>query len=236
MNTVSVVIPCYRSAPFLEKTVTEILDAFSRHPGYSPRIILVDDASGDGTADAIRRLMDHFEEVDGIFLPENGGQAGARMAGVRRTEASFGVFMDDDGQHPPEDLFRLLKKVRKGYDLVYAQFPYFPYLRCSGKNGRAAGETVVRSISSAMTNLLLTLQGKKPPFLRITSFYAVSPRALDALRASPPGTALAGTVVMKTFGRKSLGGLHVQIRKGSRPHSSYTPRSLVLAFQKVMKA
>ena len=283
MTTVSVIIPCYRSAPFLEETVGEILDAFAAHPGYQPRIILVDDASGDGTDEVIRSLSAAHREVEGVFLSENRGQAGARMAGIRRAGHAPGVFMDDDGQHPPEDIFRLLAKLRKGYDLVYAQFPYFR------DNGEGASETegaskdrgrfsvfgeetkpqtlpfnskdrepspvfaltrrfkwdkmkrphmsrYFRAVPSVITNVLLTVRGKKPPFLRVTSFYAVSPRGMAVLKASPPDTPLAGTAVMKAFGYRSLGGLPVELRKGARTHSSYTARSLVSAFRKVMKA
>jgi N-acetylglucosaminyl-diphospho-decaprenol L-rhamnosyltransferase len=67
-----------------------------------PRVIVVDNASADGTAAAVRA---RHPEVDVIALPRNLGAA-ARTAGVRVADAPFVAFADDDSWWEPGALRR----------------------------------------------------------------------------------------------------------------------------------
>lgn len=114
----SVVVPCYRSAA----TLPELVERLGRVlPGLAERheVILVNDGSGDGTWEAIRSLAERHEWVRGLNLMRNYGQHNAVLCGIR--EARFGrtVTMDDDLQHPPEELPRLAVALTDDYDVVY---------------------------------------------------------------------------------------------------------------------
>ncbi|MFO1264547.1 MAG: glycosyltransferase [Rhodoferax sp.] len=101
MNTVvpvSVVVPCYRCKTTIERAVASVV-AQTHRPA---QLILVDDASGDGTAallDAMQKRLGDWVEV--LALAENGGAAQARNAGWERATQAYVAFLDaDDAWHP----------------------------------------------------------------------------------------------------------------------------------------
>jgi undecaprenyl-phosphate 4-deoxy-4-formamido-L-arabinose transferase len=57
--------------------------------------------------------------VHGIDLMRNYGQHNALLAGVRAVRYAITVTMDDDLQHPPSELPKLLASLAEGYDVVY---------------------------------------------------------------------------------------------------------------------
>ena len=177
-KTVSIIIPCYRSENYLARTVSEILAVFSagnvsprsgKEP-FSLKIILVNDASPDGTFEVIRSLCKEYPGiVTGIDLAKNAGQARAKMAGLPYAEGDYTVFMDDDGQHDPRTIFKMMRAVDHGFDLVYARFP-------------ALQETFFRRTGSRILDTLMEVFAAKPRSLRITSFFALSPAAAASLK------------------------------------------------------
>lgn len=67
-----------------------------------PHVVVVDNASTDGTAHTVR---ERFPEVEVLALQENAGGAG-RTAGVERVEAPYVAFADDDSWWEPGSLAR----------------------------------------------------------------------------------------------------------------------------------
>lgn len=116
-NGVSVVVPVFNSArilPLLVERVRSVLSSAS----LPFEIILVDDASSDGSWDVISGLTERVEEVCGIRLMRNYGQHNALLCGIRNARYDVTVTMDDDLQHPPEEIPRLLESL-SSYDVVY---------------------------------------------------------------------------------------------------------------------
>lgn len=93
MADVSVVVPCYRCSNSIERAVRSI--AVQSVP---PReVILVDDASGDGTLATLHELARlHPKWVKVIELNENIGAAGARNAGWNVASRPYIAFLDAD--------------------------------------------------------------------------------------------------------------------------------------------
>lgn len=81
-------------------------------------VVLVVDGSPDDTWKVVHRLAGD-ERVRGIELMRNYGQHNAILAGVLNAENEVIVTMDDDLQHPPEEIPRLLQALTEDYDLVY---------------------------------------------------------------------------------------------------------------------
>ncbi len=117
---VSVVIPVYQSqatlAPLVER-LTAVLDA----RGLRYEIIFVEDGSRDDSWNALRKLQSaHPDRIIAIQLMRNFGQHNAIMCGLRRARGDVIVTMDDDLQHPPEELPKLLDALNANdWDLVY---------------------------------------------------------------------------------------------------------------------
>lgn len=120
---VSVVIPVYGSAgilPELVRRLEEQLEPVFGADGYE--VLLVDDCGPDRAWQTIASLAQDRPWLRGIELRNNAGQHNAIMAGLRRARGRCIVTMDDDLQHDPADVPRLVKSLGQGYDLCYAQF------------------------------------------------------------------------------------------------------------------
>lgn len=96
MPDVSVVIPCYRCSATVGRAVASVF-AQSQPP---LEVIVVDDASNDGTAAVLEQLA-REPRVRVISLARNGGAAAARNAGWDAARGEFVAFLDaDDAWHP----------------------------------------------------------------------------------------------------------------------------------------
>lgn len=117
---ISVVIPVYRGAPTIGELVDGIVTLFQR-TGIQGEIILIEDASPDNAWGVIRDLNHkHPKIVRGIRLMRNFGQHNAIMCGLRHAKGDYIITMDDDGQHPPEEIPKLLRAIEQTEaDVVY---------------------------------------------------------------------------------------------------------------------
>ncbi len=115
---VSVIIPVFNSAGSLEDLVSR-LDSVLQAGGASYEIILVNDGSRDNSWQVIADLSRNHAAVRGINLMRNYGQHNALLCGLREANYPVSVTMDDDLQHLPEEIPRLLEELEKGYDVVY---------------------------------------------------------------------------------------------------------------------
>ena len=214
MNTLTIAIPCYRSEKYLRNTVEGILAEARRQGRDDLRVLLVDDGSPDGTFQVIKELCgEHKSRVTGIRLAENAGQANARAAAFHFLRGGITVLMDDDGQHDPRGIFLLEKKIREGFDIVYAQFPKME-------------ETSARRLGSICLDLALTVFTRKPRNLRITSFLALSEPALMELkkyRSHHPF--IGGWLFVRGY---KAGGVPMDHRERKVGYSNYTLKKLLL--------
>jgi len=118
MKGLSIVIPVYNGSLSLPE-LHERLVALLTHIADNYEIILVDDHSRDSSWQVISKLATEDTHVRGIRLSRNFGQHNALLCGIRTARFDIIVTMDDDLQHPPEEIPTLLKKIDEGYDVVY---------------------------------------------------------------------------------------------------------------------
>ncbi len=116
----SVVLPVYNSTATLRRLV-ERLVATLDGLGCSYEIVFVDDGSRDDSWELLCQLQrEHPGRIVAIQLMRNFGQHNALMCGFRHTQGRYVVTLDDDLQHPPEELPKLLTTIETGrFDLVY---------------------------------------------------------------------------------------------------------------------
>jgi undecaprenyl-phosphate 4-deoxy-4-formamido-L-arabinose transferase len=120
LTGVSVVVPVFNSAETLLDLVDEVTQAM-RNIGRSFEIVLVDDGSIDAGWDRICEAAVENPVVRGINLSRNFGQHNATLCGVRSARFDVCVTLDDDLQHPPQEIPTLLKKLDEGWDVVYGR-------------------------------------------------------------------------------------------------------------------
>lgn len=125
MKKVSFVIPCYRSELTLGNVVAEIKEAMDKlSDRFTYEVILVNDCSPDDTIGTIRKLVNEYDDVHGIDFARNFGQHSALMAGLRATKGDYVICLDDDGQTPACEAYKLLDALDEGADAVYAKYAH----------------------------------------------------------------------------------------------------------------
>ncbi len=106
--SVAVIVPCFREARLIERTISGI-------PAFVDHIIVVDDASDDGTAQAARSCRDSRVQI--VIHPENRGVGAAIVSGYRAAVAAGAdalAVMAGDAQMDPADLARVIEPIALG--------------------------------------------------------------------------------------------------------------------------
>lgn len=113
----SVVIPLYNEATVIE-TLHRRLSNTLESLGNSSEVIYVDDGSTDGTRGILQQLHLQDPKVKVIVFNRNYGQHAAVLAGFERAQGEVVVTLDGDLQNPPEEIPKLLGKLKEGHDVV----------------------------------------------------------------------------------------------------------------------
>jgi undecaprenyl-phosphate 4-deoxy-4-formamido-L-arabinose transferase len=118
MQSVSVVIPVYNSADILPELLNRLAPVLlGLHVPYE--VVFVNDGSRDESWTVVTCAARGHEWVRGINLMKNYGQHNALLCGIREARHEIIVTMDDDLQHPPEEIPKLLRALEEGADVVY---------------------------------------------------------------------------------------------------------------------
>ena len=142
---VSVVVPAYREEARIADTVTRIrreLDVFAD----DLEIIVVDDGSPDGTADAARRAGADLVVVQ----PQNHGKGAAVRAGVLAARGRTIAFTDADLAYSPHQLVAFVEAIEGGYDVAIGN-------RHHADTDTLVGTSAVRSFGSRVVNMATSL-------------------------------------------------------------------------------
>ena len=107
-------------------------------------LVLVNDGSPDRSWEIIEQLAAKHSWVRGIRLMRNYGQHNALLCGIRAARYEIIATMDDDLQHPPEELPKLLAELNRGFEVVYGapekeQHGLWHQLPCFGYRARVRG-------------------------------------------------------------------------------------------------
>lgn len=114
---ISIVIPVFNEEENLEelnKRLSVVCDSFDENF----EIIYVDDGSSDKSLDIIKKFCDHSKGIHFISFYRNFGQHAAVMAGFQNALGDIIMTMDADLQNPPEEIPKMLVKIKEGYDIV----------------------------------------------------------------------------------------------------------------------
>ena len=114
----SIVIPVYKSKLSLEKLYNELTTQLLKI-GRNYEIIFVEDGGNDGSWEIINELLLKDTHIIGIKLKKNFGQHNALLAGIRAAHGELILTIDDDLQHPPHEISRMIAHIENGFDVVY---------------------------------------------------------------------------------------------------------------------
>lgn len=129
----SIVVPVYNSDQSLMELCTRIDKALQ---AYNYEVVLVDDGSSDNSWQVINTIKQNLgNKVTAISLNKNHGQHTALFCGFQYCKGDFIITMDDDLQHPPEEIVKLIAKQDEAQaDVVYGiyEVKHHSALRNSG--------------------------------------------------------------------------------------------------------
>jgi polyisoprenyl-phosphate glycosyltransferase len=119
VQLLSIVVPVYNSVETLETLHVEISKTLGGRQAFE--LILVDDGSKDESWSKIISLREKDpDHVRGIRLSKNFGQHNAIVCGLGFAKGDAIVTMDDDMQHPPSEIPKLIEQYNStGADVVY---------------------------------------------------------------------------------------------------------------------
>src|SRR5213082_2093486 len=119
----SIVVPLYNEAAglaLLHERLSGLAKTLRQSYGLDCEVVYVDDGSTDATLTIARGLAADALDVQVVSLSRNFGKEAALMAGLDHARRGAVLFMDGDGQHPPDLVEKLVKYwIDDGYDVVY---------------------------------------------------------------------------------------------------------------------
>jgi undecaprenyl-phosphate 4-deoxy-4-formamido-L-arabinose transferase len=210
-HSISVVIPVYNSEailPELIKQLGEVLPSLTE----DFEIILINDGSLDQSWRVVCELADTIPWVNGIDLMRNYGQHNALLAGIRAARHEIIVTMDDDLQHPPEEIPMLLRVLDEGFDVVYGT----PQKEQHG---------IVRNLASRVTKLALQSAMGAEIARKVSAFRAFRTQLRDSFGdyKSP----FLSIDVLLTWGTTRFSSLPVRHNSREIGSSNYTIGKLI---------
>jgi glycosyltransferase involved in cell wall biosynthesis len=114
----SILVPVYNSSEILPNLIERLIPVV-KSLNVPFELILVNDGSSDGSWNVIRKFAAKYTWIHGICLMRNYGQHNALLAGLRVAHYATTITLDDDLQHPPEELPKLVERLRDGFDVIY---------------------------------------------------------------------------------------------------------------------
>ncbi|MBE0435677.1 MAG: glycosyltransferase [Methylomicrobium sp.] len=154
----SIVVPCYKSGDWLEELVQRTTSAMQQYQPFE--LLLINDKSPDTvTWPEIERLAGQHKFVRGIDLLFNTGQFRAILCGIEHARGQFVITMDDDLQHPPEEIPKLIEAMHQNPSLDCIMGKYLSKRHSFLRN---AGSLLMKGIMNRLYN--------KPSGIVTTSF------------------------------------------------------------------
>ncbi len=210
---ISVVVPVYNSEQSLRPLVERLKPVLDAAAGRY-ELILVNDGSRDRSWEVVRELAASHPWITGIDLMRNFGQHSALLCGIRVARFPILVTMDDDLQHPPEELLKLLAALDDpNVDVVYGS----PEKQQHG---------LWRDLASTITKMSLRAAMGVPTATDVSAFRAFRTRLREGFTNYQSPNVFVDVLLAWTTTRFTS----VTVRHEPRAHgtSNYTFRKLVI--------
>src|ERR1700688_1950008 len=173
----SIVVPLYNEAAglaFLHERLGEMAKALRQRFGLASEVVYVDDGSADATLRIARGLGADALDVQVVSLSRNFGKEAALMAGLDHARRGAVLFMDGDGQHPPDLVEQLVGHwIDGGFDVVYTA------------KAHRDNEPMLRRLAVHGFYALINWGARQKIPEDAGDFRLLSPRAAAALRQLP---------------------------------------------------
>lgn len=217
MSLYSVVVPVYNSEHTLQELYHRIKETFENAIQQDFELILIDDSSKDKSWEVMELLHEKDKRVKIIELARNCGQHNAILCGFTFVSGDYIITMDDDLQHPPEEIVKLVKHMenRQSIDVVIGNY-------------ESKKHSWYRNIGSKAANLLMSFTENKRMNLQLTSFRLMKRDIVNAMLEIHISTPRIGYLLLLVTNRIENVTVHHDERKVGR--SQYTLKRLIHDF------
>ena len=211
-STCSIVIPVYNSQESLQILIGELQivlpELFENY-----EIVLVNDGSQDKSWQIIEKLTQTTPQIRAFDLTSNFGQHNALLCGIRHAKFDVIITMDDDLQHSPSDISKLMENLGSGYDLVYG-------------TPKSETHSSWRNFSSNFIKWTLKISTQIPYAEKISAFRAFRTELRDNF--SHYTNTYVSIDVLLSWGTTKIGFVEIEHHKRKIGKSQYTFRKLMM--------
>jgi polyisoprenyl-phosphate glycosyltransferase len=173
----SIVVPVYNEAAglaLLHQRLSDLATTLQQRYRLGCEVVYVDDGSTDATLSVARGLKADTLDIQVVSLSRNFGKEAALMAGLDHARRGALLFMDGDGQHPPDLVQQLVDHWINGdYDVVFTA------------KAHRDNEPFLRRVAVQGFYALINWGARQKIPEDAGDFRLLSPRAAAALRQLP---------------------------------------------------
>ena len=209
----SIVVPVYNSEHTLEDLHRRLAKVFDEELKLPFELLLVDDGSKDHSYEVMKKLREEDKRVRIFQMARNFGQPNALLCGFHYVEGDFVITMDDDLQHPPEELPKMIRYLdeHEEIDVVLGRY----------QNRK---HSFFRRLGTSVSSRFTTKMLGKSPDLEMTSFRLMRRFIVDAIRDTTIHLPQIGNLLLMTSNRI----VNIDVRHDARAygHSGYSFREL----------
>lgn len=204
----SVVIPVYNSGEWIEELVCKI-EAVMDQITEDYEVICVNDASPKlSTWPALKKACKTTKHLKAINLHYNSGQFNALLCGLSHAQGKYVITMDDDFQHSPDEIFKLVAKMQEcDCDCIIASY-------AQKKHG------LFRKIGSAFVNWLSEKIYNKPKGITSTSYRLMKHELAEALTEYQGKSPQIGPLIFSIT--KNIATVEIEHKERAYGKSGYT--------------
>jgi len=209
----SVVIPVYRAADTLQELCERLGNVLGEiSPAYE--IILVDDGSPDDSWRVMTSLREQNPRIRILQHMRNFGQHEALLSGMECSRGEFVITMDDDLQHPPEEIPKLVEAIRAddAVDVVMGAY-------------KVKQHSWFRNLGTRVINAVVSYVFNKDRNLKLTSFRIIRRPVVAELTLDRSQCPRIGQLLLMITNR--IRNIPVEHHARRHGQSGYTFRKLV---------
>lgn len=212
----SIIVPVYnseQSIPILYKQLVEVFHEMDKNF----EIIFIDDSSKDHSYEVMKELYCNNSNVKIVQLSKNFGQHKAIICGLSFADGEFIITMDDDLQHPPAEIPKMINAIQNHpeIDVVIGSYD-------------TKKHNFIRNLGTYAMNFVSSYIFKRDSKIKLTSFRLMRRFVAQALLDADTVTPRIGSMILQVTNRI----MNVKIHHEQRiyGHSGYPFRQLMKDF------
>jgi len=209
----SIVIPCYNSAKSLSKLNVRLHRALDSL-GVVYEIIYINDCSKDTTLEELKKLAATSSKVTVVDIMYNVGQFRALYCGFENSKGKYIVTIDDDLQHPPEEIPKLYNTIKnaKNIDAVFGRY-------------ESKEHSLFRNVGTAFIKLINEKIYGKPKNLTMSAFRIMRRELIDTILTHKTISPVLGAIILKST--RQIVNVDIQHNKRKHGTSNYNLIKLI---------